>query len=98
MPALITGKGRKVQGNRCAPGNDRSSLSRLRIGCQAGRGETCNCGLTAPKDTDNHIVLVDPTLGKPKLTKAVESESETAEFTPRVRLDHPTSPEPNCNR
>jgi hypothetical protein len=51
--------------------------------------ETCNCGLTAPKDTDNHIVLVDPTLSKPKLTKALESESETAEFTPRVRLDHP---------
>jgi hypothetical protein len=52
-------------------------------------GETCNCGLTAPKDTDNHIVLVDPTLSKPKLNKVVESKSETAEFTPRVRLDHP---------
>ncbi len=50
--------------------------------------ETCNCGLTAAKDTDNHLVLVDPTLKKPTL-KAYEPHSITAEFTPRVRLDHP---------
>jgi hypothetical protein len=81
-------------------GGSRSELTRLGEGqkitvvayalvARAEGGETCNCGLTAPKDTDNHIVLVDPTLSNPKLTKAVESESETAEFTPRVRLDHP---------
>jgi len=55
---------------------------------RAGSKESCNCGLTAVKDTDNHIVLVDPTLKKPTLA-ANESDSETAEFTPRVRLDHP---------
>jgi hypothetical protein len=78
-----------------------------------GSSESCNCGLTAPADTDNHIVLVDePTLAitkratparkataKRKAVKARtakqntlaarEEESETAEFTPRVRLDHP---------
>ncbi|MEY2564928.1 MAG: hypothetical protein QOH88_3121 [Verrucomicrobiota bacterium] len=80
-------------------GGSRSELTRLGEGqkitvvayalvARAEGAETCNCALTAPRDTDNHIVLVDPTLSKPKLTKAIESESETSEFTPRVRLDH----------
>jgi hypothetical protein len=55
---------------------------------RVGGKESCNCGLKAPKDTDNHIVLVDPTLKQPTLA-ADEPESETAEFTPRVRLDLP---------
>jgi len=53
-----------------------------------GGKETCNCKLSAPKDTDNHIVLVDPAVEDPTLV-ADEDDSETAEFTPRVRLDHP---------
>jgi hypothetical protein len=53
-----------------------------------GSKESCNCGLSAPKDTDNHIVLVDPGLASPTLA-ADEGDSETAEFTPRVRLSHP---------
>ena len=53
-----------------------------------GSKESCNCGLTAPKDTDNHIVLVDSSLPAPTLS-ADEDDSETAEFTPRVRLQHP---------
>jgi hypothetical protein len=77
-----------------------------------GSKESCNCGLAAPKDTDNHIVLVEektlaltakatPAKEATATTKAVkarsaqqntldvrEKESETAEFTPRVRLDH----------
>jgi hypothetical protein len=53
-----------------------------------GGKESCNCGLSAPKDTDNHIVLVDPGLSTPTLA-ADEADSETAEFTPRVRLTHP---------
>ncbi len=52
-----------------------------------GGKETCNCKLSAPKDTDNHIVLVDPAVENPTLV-ADEDDSETAEFTPRVRLDH----------
>jgi hypothetical protein len=53
-----------------------------------GSSETCNCHLTAAQDTDNHIVLIDPSLTSPTLA-ANEPESQTAEFTPRVRLDHP---------
>jgi hypothetical protein len=77
-----------------------------------GVKESCNCGLSRAKDTDNHIVLVaEPTLrltaratpAKPATAtrKAVkarsarvntlarrERQSVTAEFTPRVRLDH----------
>jgi len=53
-----------------------------------GSAESCNCGLTAVADTDNHIVLVDPTLKSPFLEDD-EEDSETAEFTPRVRIDHP---------
>ena len=52
-----------------------------------GSAESCNCGLTEPKNTDNHIVLVDPALKRPTLA-ANENDSVTAEFTPRVRLDH----------
>jgi hypothetical protein len=78
-----------------------------------GPKESCNCHLTAIKDKDNHIVLVEEetlaltaraTRAKPATsshtavkaksaaqnTLAVrEEQSETAEFTPRVRLDHP---------
>jgi hypothetical protein len=78
-----------------------------------GGKESCNCGLGAAADTDNHIVLVDePTLdltaratrgrkatAKRKAVKARtakqntltlrEKQSITAEFAPRVRLDHP---------
>jgi len=52
-------------------------------------GETCNCKLTGPTNTDNHIVIVSPKLKKPTLA-ANEPTSQTAEFTPRVRADgHP---------
>lgn len=53
-----------------------------------GSKESCNCGLSAANQTDNHIVLVDPRLRRPTLD-AGERQSVTAEFTPRVRLDHP---------
>jgi hypothetical protein len=59
--------------------------------------ETCNCGLTAQKDTDNHIVMVDPGLKNPTLD-AKECSSVTAEFTPRVRLDHPNFTGTKLNR
>ncbi len=62
-------------------------------------GESCNCGLHTPEETDNHLVLVSKTtVDKFPLSadatkdKAIfhsrELESETAEFTPRVRLAH----------
>lgn len=62
-------------------------------------GESCNCGLQTPAETDNHLVLVTkdtvdkfplPTDGSPKqgVFHSRELESVTAEFTPRVRLDH----------
>src|SRR6267378_476612 len=53
-----------------------------------GSQETCNCGLTDPRDTDNHIVLIDPALKNPR-QECLECNSITAEFTPRVRLNHP---------
>jgi len=53
-----------------------------------GGQESCNCKLKSVADTDNHIVLVAPSLRRPTLA-ANEDDSETAEFTPRVRLDHP---------
>jgi len=52
-----------------------------------GSSETCNCHLTSAAETDNHIVLVSPELKRPSLRG--EANSQTAEFTPRVRLDHP---------
>ena len=60
----------------------------LALVARKGGAESCNCKLTKVADTDNHIVLVDPTLRRPSLA-ADEEDSETAEFTPRVRLDHP---------
>jgi hypothetical protein len=64
-------------------------------------GESCNCDLHTPAETDNHLVLVTratvlkyPLTGEEEADKKVfhsrELESETAEFTPRVRkLGHP---------
>ena len=63
-------------------------------------GESCNCGLQTPEETDNHLVLVSKTTVDkfPVSTNAAtnkkrfhsrELESVTAEFTPRVRLQHP---------
>jgi hypothetical protein len=63
-------------------------------------GESCNCGLRTVEATDNHLVLVSKTTVDkfPASTNAAinkkrlhsrEMESETAELTPRVRLDHP---------
>lgn len=63
-------------------------------------GESCNCGLQTPAETDNHLVLVTKaTVDKFPLTDNEEAdkqvfhsrelESETAEFTPRVRINHP---------
>src|SRR5205807_6739009 len=53
-----------------------------------GGGESCNCKLLSVADTDNHIVLIDPSVKNPTLASN-ERNSETAEFTPRIRLDHP---------
>jgi hypothetical protein len=63
-------------------------------------GESCNCGLQTKAETDNHLVLVSgTTVQKFPLSGSSSSisqvfasrqlESETAEFTPRVRLSHP---------
>lgn len=83
------------------------------LAARKGSKESCNCKLAAPKDTDNHIVLVEeatlaltakatPAKEATATRKAVparsaqqntlerrEKQSITAEFSPRVRLDHP---------
>lgn len=64
------------------------------LAARKGGQESCNCKLSASQDTDNHIVLVepkdqpDPNKEHPTLV-ADEGDSETAEFTPRTRVDHP---------
>jgi hypothetical protein len=60
----------------------------LALVARKGSKESCNCGLRKPPDTDNHIVLVDPESEEPTLEKN-ELQSQTAEFSPRVRLAHP---------
>ena len=65
-------------------------------------GESCNCYLRTVPETDNHLVLVTkatvdkfplPAHANAATLKSVfgkrEPESVTAEYTPRVRLDHP---------
>lgn len=65
-------------------------------------GESCNCYLRTEPQTDNHLVLVTKTTvdkfslpphANTTTLKTVfrkrEAESVTAEYTPRVRLDHP---------
>ena len=82
-----------------AIGDDRDKLTALGEGkkitveawalvARKGGGESCNCKLLSVADTDNHIVLIDPAVKNPTLVKN-EADSVTAEFTPRVRLDHP---------
>jgi hypothetical protein len=50
--------------------------------------EKCNCEIGTERNVDNHIVLVDPAVKKPTLATD-ECRSVTAEFTPRVRKEHP---------
>jgi hypothetical protein len=63
-------------------------------------GESCNCGLQTPASTDNHLVLVtSTTVDEFAVTGSAAAQrsrfhsrelaSTTAEFTPRVRLQHP---------
>ncbi len=79
-------------------GGSREALERLGEGdmirvvayaveVRPGSKESCNCGLARVRDTDNHIVLIDPADRRPSL--ADEPNSLTAEFTPCVRLSHP---------
>jgi hypothetical protein len=53
-----------------------------------GSAESCNCDLPGQANQDNHVVLVDRRVKNPTLEKD-EIRSVTAEFTPRVRLEHP---------
>lgn len=65
------------------------------LAARKGGAESCNCKLTKAADTDNHIVLVGPDLQRPTLIRNEKRDSETAEFTPRVRLDHPNFTQQN---
>src|SRR5207248_3569696 len=58
------------------------------LAARKGGQESCNCKLKTKADTDNHIVLVDPNLKTPTLARNEKRDSETAEFTPRVRPNH----------
>ncbi|MDX6444654.1 MAG: hypothetical protein QOH71_1728 [Blastocatellia bacterium] len=93
-------------GNNYVEGGDRQALRDLGEGnmirvvayatrVSKGSSETCNCNLTTMADKDNHIVLIDPEGENPDSVS--EDESQTAEFTPRVRLTHPTLKWANLN-
>jgi len=93
-------------GSNYVEGGDRGPLRQLGEGdmirvvayatrVSQGSSETCNCNLTTMPDKDNHIVLIDPDAAKPGTVS--EGKSQTAEFTPRVRLDHPTLKWANLN-
>jgi hypothetical protein len=77
---------------------DRVTVVAWALVVRPGNPESCNCGLTRSKDSDNHIVLVDPTLKKPVLSEALEMHSVTAEFTPRVKRDHPNMTRDRLNK
>jgi hypothetical protein len=92
--------------NNYVEGGDRQALRDLGEGnmirvvayavrVSKGSSETCNCNLTKMADKDNHIVLIDPEGENPDSVS--EDESQTAEFTPRVRLTHPTLNWANLN-
>jgi hypothetical protein len=78
---------------------DKISVVAYVLVVRKGSAESCNCGLTSAAETDNHMVLVSKsTISKFPLAGSADSkvilhkreeESETAEFTPRVRLQHP---------
>jgi hypothetical protein len=65
------------------------------MAARKGGQESCNCKLKTKADTDNHIVLVDPAIEDPTLARNEKRDSETAEFTPRVRLNHPNFTQEN---
>ena len=50
-------------------------------------GESCNCGITGPTNTDVHMVLVDklPDMDDKDEINQAEENSVTAEITPRIR-------------
>jgi hypothetical protein len=71
-------------------------------------GESCNCYLKTPQETDNHLVLVTkaivdqiPAGSTPAENKTAihsrEPKSQTAEITPRVRVSHPKWTAENLN-
>ena len=62
-----------------------------------GVKESCNCRLSGKQDTDNHMVLVNPSLRRPTLQRN-EDHSVCAEFTPRVKLDHPNFQRAKLNK
>jgi len=85
-------------GSEYVEGGDRDALTALGEGqmirvvayavrVSPGSKESCNCQLNRRPDKDNHIVLIDPNDSHPSLGD--EPNSQTAEFTPRVRLTHP---------
>jgi len=69
----------------------------LALTAKPGSKESCNCDLPDPSNQDNHIVLVDPLAKNPTLARD-EIRSVTAEFTPRVRLDHPNFTRTQLNK
>jgi hypothetical protein len=87
-PRHFTAKDQKRDELRNIGEGQKITVVALALAARKGGQESCNCKLKAKTDTDNHIVLVDPALEEPTLAENEKRDSETAEFTPRVRLNH----------
>jgi hypothetical protein len=88
-PRHFTAKNRKRDELKRLGEGEKITVVAWALAARKGGQESCNCKLKAKADTDNHIVLVDPAIDDPTLVENEKRDSETAEFTPRVRLTHP---------
>jgi hypothetical protein len=95
-PEHFTAKNRDRSELRAAGEGEMITVVAWALAARKGGQETCNCKLKAKADTDNHIVLVDPAIQDPTLEENEKLDSETAEFTPRVRgQEHPNFTQEN---
>jgi hypothetical protein len=94
-PSQFTAKNRDRSELKQLGEGQKITVVALALAARKGGQESCNCKLKAKADTDNHIVLVDPNIEDPSLEENEKLDSETAEFTPRVRLTHPNLTQEN---
>jgi hypothetical protein len=94
-PLHFTAKNRKRDELKRLGEGKKITIVAWALAARKGGQESCNCKLKGKADTDNHIVLVDPAVEDPTLVENEKRDSETAEFTPRVRFNHPNFTQEN---
>jgi hypothetical protein len=98
-PKNFTEGGSRTELKDLGEGQKISVVAYLLIAKAEPGGESCNCHLKTVAETDNHLVLVEKATvdqfppsaedTDTHVSASREEQSETAEFTPRVRLAHP---------